>query len=49
MQSATGSAAPIGDMMIVVATRFSVPEAAAFMLTEAFTVFLAIIGTRSPA
>jgi amino acid transporter len=46
MQSATGSAAPIGDMMIVVGNAVFGPGGGrAFMLTEAFTVFLAIIGT----
>jgi len=46
MQSATGSAAPIGDMMIVVGNAVFGPGGGrAFMLTEAFTVFLALIGT----
>jgi amino acid transporter len=46
MQSATGSAAPIGDMMIVVGNAVFGPGGGrAFMLTEALTVFLALIGT----
>jgi amino acid transporter len=46
MQSATGSAAPIGDMMIVVGDAlFGQGNGRIFMLTEAFTVFLALIGT----
>jgi amino acid transporter len=46
MQSATGSAAPIGDMMVVVGDALLGPgHGRAFMLIEAFTVFLAIFGT----
>ena len=46
MQSASGSAAPIGDMMIVVGDAlFGAGRGRIFMLVEAFTVFLAIIGT----
>ena len=46
MQSATGSAAPIGDMMIVIGNALFGPGGGrTFMLVEAFTVFLAIIGT----
>jgi amino acid transporter len=46
MQSATGSAAPIGDMMIVVGNALLGPgNGRTFMLIEAFTVFLALIGT----
>ncbi len=46
MQSATGSAAPIGDMMIVVGnSAFGPGGGRIFMLGEAFTVFLALIGT----
>jgi basic amino acid/polyamine antiporter, APA family len=46
MQSATGSAAPIGDMMIMVGSQvFGAGHGKTFMLVEAFTVFLAIIGT----
>ncbi|MBV8846652.1 MAG: APC family permease, partial [Bryobacterales bacterium] len=45
MQSATGSAAPIGDMMVVVGNALFGGHGKAFMLIQAFTVFLAIIGT----
>ncbi len=46
MQSAAGSAAPIGDMMIVVGNALFGPgRGRIFMLCEAFTVFLALIGT----
>src|SRR5579864_6725405 len=46
MQSATGSAAPIGDMMIVVGDAlFGAGRGRIFMLVEAATVFLALIGT----
>jgi basic amino acid/polyamine antiporter, APA family len=46
MQSATGSAAPIGDMMIVVGNAVFGPGGGRiFMLVEASTVFLALIGT----
>jgi APA family basic amino acid/polyamine antiporter len=46
MQSATGSAAPIGDMMVVVGDALLGPgHGRTFMLIEAFTVFLALIGT----
>jgi APA family basic amino acid/polyamine antiporter len=46
MQSATGSAAPIGDMMIVIGDAIFGPgHGRYFMLAEAITVFLAIIGT----
>ena len=46
MTSATGSAAPIGDMMIIVGDAlFGAGNGKIFMLVEAFTVFLAIIGT----
>lgn len=46
MQSATGSAAPIGDMMIIIGNAiFGAGHGKTFMLIEAFTVFLAIIGT----
>ncbi len=45
-QSAAGSAAPIGDMMVVVGNALFGPGGGrTFMLIEAFTVFLAIIGT----
>jgi APA family basic amino acid/polyamine antiporter len=46
MQSAAGSAAPIGDMMILVGdSLFGAGRGRIFMLVEAFTVFLALIGT----
>lgn len=46
MTTATGSAAPIGDMMIMVGDAlFGSGNGKIFMLVEAFTVFLAIIGT----
>jgi amino acid transporter len=46
MQNAAGSAAPIGDMMVVVGDAlFGQGHGRAFMLVEAFTVFLALIGT----
>ena len=46
MTSATGSAAPIGDMMIIIGDAiFGQGHGRTFMLIEAFTVFLAIIGT----
>src|ERR1700687_4228329 len=46
MQSAAGSAAPIGDMMIVVGDAlFGQGHGRTFMLIEAITVFLALIGT----
>jgi len=46
MQSAAGSAAPLGDMMIMLGDALFGPgNGRAFMLIEAFTVFLAIIGT----
>ena len=46
MQSAAGSAAPIGDMMIIVGDNLlGQGNGKFFMLAEAFTVFLALIGT----
>jgi amino acid transporter len=47
VSNALGSAAPIGDMMIIVGTWLFGSAAAgkAFMLVQAFTVFLALIGT----
>jgi len=46
MASASTSAAPIGDMMIVVGTAlFGAGHGRTFMLIEAVTVFLALIGT----
>ena len=46
MQSAAGSAAPIGDMMVIVGDwMFGPGRGRIFMLVEAFTVVLAIFGT----
>src|ERR1700738_637211 len=45
MTSATSSAAPIGDMMIMVGDALFHGQGRAFMLIEAVTVFLALIGT----
>ncbi|MBV9404803.1 MAG: APC family permease [Acidobacteriaceae bacterium] len=46
MTTAQGSAAPLGDMMVVVGNAILGPgNGRIFMLVEAFTVFLAIIGT----
>jgi amino acid transporter len=46
MQSATGSAAPIGDMMVMVGDALLGPgRGRIFMLCEAATVVLALIGT----
>ena len=46
MQSAVGSAAPIGDMMIIVGDALlGQGHGKYFMQAEAFTVFLALIGT----
>ena len=46
MQSASASAAPIGDMMVVVGDALLGPgNGRTFMLIEAATVFLALIGT----
>jgi len=46
MQNATGSAAPVGDMMVLVGDALFGPgRGRIFMLCEAFTVFLALIGT----
>ena len=46
MTTATGSAAPIGDMMIILGDSvFGQGNGRTFMLVEAFTVFLALIGT----
>ena len=46
MQSASSSAAPVGDMMIMVGdTLLGHGNGRYFMLAEAFTVFLALIGT----
>ena len=46
MASASASAAPIGDMMVMVGDAlFGTRPGRIFMLCEAFTVFLALIGT----
>lgn len=46
MQNAAGSAAPIGDLMVMVGdSLFGAGHGRAFMLIEAVTVFLALIGT----
>ena len=46
VQNAAASAAPIGDMMVVVGDALLGPgRGRIFMLAEAFTVFLALIGT----
>src|SRR6202142_2426269 len=46
MANATGSAAPIGDMMVMVGDAlFGSGHGRTFMLIEAVTVFLALIGT----
>ena len=46
MQSASGSAAPIGDLMVMFGDAILGPgHGRTFMLIEAFTVFLALIGT----
>ena len=46
MQSASGSAAPIADMMVMIGDSiFGAGHGRAFMLIEAVTVFLALIGT----
>jgi amino acid transporter len=46
MATASGSAAPIGDMMVILGNSFFGPGGGrTFMLVEAFTVFLALIAT----
>jgi amino acid transporter len=45
LNDAKGSAAPIGDMMTIVGNAMMGGHGQAFMLLEAFTVFLALIGT----
>ncbi|MFZ3200424.1 MAG: APC family permease [Candidatus Acidiferrales bacterium] len=46
MQNATASSAPIGDLMVMVGDAvFGVGHGRTFMLIEAVTVFLALIGT----
>jgi basic amino acid/polyamine antiporter, APA family len=50
MTNAPASAAPIGDMMVMVGDAvFGAGHGRAFMLIEAFTVFLALIGTTLSA
>src|SRR5579863_10746611 len=43
--AAKGSAAPLGDMMVIIGNALLGGHGQAFMLVEAFTVFLALIGT----
>ena len=45
MQSASGSAAPLADLMVMVGDTLFNGHGKAFMLIEAFTVLLALIGT----
>jgi basic amino acid/polyamine antiporter, APA family len=46
MQNASGSSGPIGDMMVILGNHFFGPGGGRiFMLAEAFTVVLALIGT----
>jgi amino acid transporter len=45
LSDAKGSAAPIGDMMTIVGNAMLGGHGQGFMLIEAFTVFLALIGT----
>jgi len=45
MTSATASSAPIGDMMVMVGDALFNGHGRAFMMIEALTVFLALIGT----
>ena len=46
MQNASGSAAPIGDLMVMVGDAiFGLGHGRTFMMIEAVTVFLALIGT----
>jgi amino acid transporter len=45
LADAKGSAAPIGDMMVIVGNALLGGHGQAFMLLEAVTVFLALIGT----
>ena len=45
LADAKGSAAPIGDMMVIIGNALLGGHGQAFMLIEAFTVFLALIGT----
>ncbi|MFZ0888419.1 MAG: APC family permease [Candidatus Binataceae bacterium] len=45
LADAKGSAAPIGDMMVIIGNTLLGGHGQAFMLLEALTVFLALIGT----
>jgi basic amino acid/polyamine antiporter, APA family len=45
LTDAKGSAAPIGDMMVIIGNVLLGGHGQAFMMIEAFTVFLALIGT----
>jgi APA family basic amino acid/polyamine antiporter len=45
LADAKSSAAPIGDMMVIIGNSLFGGHGQAFMLIEAFTVFLALIGT----
>jgi len=45
LNDAKGSAAPIGDMMVIIGNALLAGHGQAFMLIEALTVFLALIGT----
>ena len=45
LAEAKGSAAPIGDMMVILGNALMGGHGQAFMLLEALTVFLALIGT----
>ena len=45
LAEAKGSAAPIGDMMVIIGNALLGGHGTAFMLMEALTVFLALIGT----
>ena len=45
LADAKGSAAPIGDMMVIIGNALLGGHGQAFMLIEALTVFLALIGT----
>ena len=45
LAEAKGSAAPLGDMMVIIGNALLGGHGTAFMLMEALTVFLALIGT----
>jgi APA family basic amino acid/polyamine antiporter len=45
MADAKGSAAPIGDMMVIIGNTLLAGHGQAFMVIEAVTVFLALVGT----